>query len=87
MEGKIENIASHPRVAGGKWWNPFNHEYIDFIHLTSTKCKDFHLEFLRCSSRVGLQNAESKCKEQFDDVQECSLNRKRVNINFSSCEL
>lgn len=54
--------------------------FIDYLTLSSGKCAGLELEWLKCADRVGLMNSREKCKESFEDFQECSWRIKTVSL-------
>ena len=75
---KLESIASHPKSPGGIWWQINNNKYMDHIETTITRCRDFHIEFMKCACITGLQSTPNQCPEQYEDLRECISSEKRV---------
>merc|ERR1712137_131928 len=78
MEGqKLETIAQHERALGGQWLKPLNNYLVEHHSMTNKRCANFYMDYLHCTSRVGIQNSATLCKEQFEDLQECRFETKR----------
>ncbi|XP_041359134.1 NADH dehydrogenase [ubiquinone] iron-sulfur protein 5-B-like [Gigantopelta aegis] len=53
------------------WYNPMTKPMVKWMSHQGGNCRDFEMDFYRCSSRTGPKKAAEICSAELEDLSEC----------------
>ena len=68
----------YPKLSEPIIRTPFTDMGAAMITQQRSICKSFELKFMQCMEAYGKSIGDVKCKDYFDDLQECTLLSKQV---------
>ena len=66
------------------WYTPLTKPMLNWLSHQGGRCRDFELDYYRCSSRTGSTRAAELCYKELDDFSECVTKSKEVNYQLTT---